>query len=858
MTAERWRKIREVLHKALGITPAERPPFLEKACSTDPTVREEVESLLADRSESVSSFLKSTEVRLTLMPGSKLGDYEVQSFVGAGGMGEVYRARDVRLNREVAIKILPRFLSANADRLRRFEQEARAAAALNHPNILAIFQLGTCDESPYLVSELLEGMTLRQEVRCGPLALPRIIDFGIQIADGLAAAHEKGILHRDLKPENLFVTKDERIKILDFGLAKLTRPERGPAAVTATLDEDTEVGVLMGTVGYMSPEQARGEELDSSSDLFSLGDVLYEMSTGKAAFPGATSAVIFNSILMGTPTPPSRLRNDLPGDLERIICKALEKDRTARYRSAIEIKMDLVRLQREPESGTAERARAVAAKHRILRTARIGVALALAIIAGTMAWYLAKSRAPGNTQALTRRPTVAVLPFQNVAKDADLEYLSTALPDEVINTLSYAPTLNIRPFSMSQRFTGEKSDPHQAGQQLRVGQVVTGRFRRQGDRVGVTLEATDVANDEIIWHGSVDVTSRDLLTLRQELTAGLQKGLLPALGVSNVELSRTKPKNQEAYELYLRSQDAPYWSVERNYEAINMLEKSVALDPGYAPAWLALGLHYANESDTRTGGEEMYAKTVSALQRAHQLDPDLLTASTMLIERRAFYEDLASSFAQLQELGSKRPRTAWVHDVFGEVLRAAGAPQKAERECEIVRQLDPEFYTASCVVLHVHMGDFVKAREEINRTPGDFNTMMLGQILLREGRVEDALPKLRTVPGGMQRELIRDCWPDSSTEKCATTARQSEASFRAITFTDAWYFGAAIQAFFNRKDSAIRLLQAATDNNFCIYPYVDFDPLFDKIRDSAEFKVVRQAGVACQKKFAPYAEMQIQ
>jgi TolB-like protein/tetratricopeptide (TPR) repeat protein len=529
-----------------------------------------------------------------------------------------------------------------------------------------------------------------------------------------------------------------------------------------------------------------------------------------------------------------------------------------RYRAAIEIKTDLVKLQRKLESGTTELDQAPAAQHRLLRTARIGAALALAIVVGTIAWYLAKSRPRGDTQSLSRRATVAVLPFQNVAKETDLEYLSTALPDEVINTLSYAPTLNIRPFSMSQQFTGEKSDPHQAGRQLRVGQVITGRFRREGDRVGVTLEATDVSNDEIVWHGSVDVTSRDLLTLRQELTAGLQKGLLPALGVSNVELSRTKPKNQEGYELYLRSQDGQYWSAERNREAIDMLEKSVALDPGYAPAWLALGMHYANESDTHTGGEEMYAKTISALQRAHQLDSDLLTASTMLIERRAFYEDLTSSFAQIQELARKRPRTAWVHEVFGEVLRAAGAPEKAERECDIVRQLDPEFYTGTCVVLHVHMGNFVKARQEISRTPGDFNTMMLGQILLREGRVEEAIPKLWTLPAGMQRELVRDCWPDSSTEKCATTARQSEASFRAITFTDAWYFGAALQAFFNRKEGAIRLLQAATDHSFCIYPYVDSDRLFDKIRDSPEFKAVRQAGVACQKKFAPYTEMQIQ
>jgi tetratricopeptide (TPR) repeat protein len=411
---------------------------------------------------------------------------------------------------------------------------------------------------------------------------------------------------------------------------------------------------------------------------------------------------------------------------------------------------------------------------------------------------------------------------------------------------------------MSRRFTGQDSVPHQAGQQLRVGQVVAGRFRRQGDHLALTLESTDVGKDEIVWQGSVDVISKDLLTLRQELTTALQKGLLPALGVSNVELSRTKPKSQEAYELYLRSQNDPYWTVERNNEAIAMLEKSVALDPGYAPAWLALGLHYSNESDFRIGGDEMYEKTVSALQRAHQLDSDLLAASTMLIERRAFYEDLTSSFAQIQELARTRPRTAWVHEVFAEVLRAAGAPEQAARECEIVRQLDPEFYTGSCVVLYVHMGNFVKARQEINRTPGDFNTMMLGQILLREGRVEEALPKLKTVPGGMQRELLRDCWPNSSTEKCAITARQSEASFRAITFSDAWYFGAALQAFFNKKDSAIRLLQAATDHNLCVYPFVDSDPLFDKIRESAEFKAVRQAGIDCQERFAPYTAIKIQ
>jgi TolB-like protein len=488
----------------------------------------------------------------------------------------------------------------------------------------------------------------------------------------------------------------------------------------------------------------------------------------------------------------------------------------------------------------------------------VGAALGLAVVTGVVALFLMKSKEPRRAEGFSRQTTVAVLPFQNVAKDSDVDYLSTALPDEVITTLSYAPTLSVRPFSTSQQFSTENLDPQQAGRQMRVGHVITGRFRQQSDRVSVTLEVTDVANDEIVWHGSLDVASQDVLALRQELTTALQKGLLPALGISNVELSRTKPKSQEGYDLYLRSQDGLYWSMLRNKDAIAMLEKSIGLDPGYAPAWLALGLHYSNDSDFGNGGEEMYNKTVAALQRAHQLDPDLTPASTMLIERRAFFEDPAGSFAQIEELALRHPRNPAVHDVFSEVLRAAGAPEQAARECETVHQLDPEFPSGNCVVLYVHTGDFAKARREIDRSPGDFNTMMLGQILLREGKVEEALPKLQRIPAGMGYELIRDCWPDSSTAKCAVTARQSEASFRTIAFSDAWYFGAALLSFVNKKDGAIRLLQAAAEHNLCVYPSLDSDPLFDSIRNSAAFKAVRQAGIDCQKRFAPNTAIQVQ
>jgi len=790
------------------------------------------------------------------MEGLRISHYRILRRLGSGGMGEVYAAEDELLRRGVAIKFISHGKAADEKARHRFQREAQAASALNHPNICTIFEVNEYEGQPFLVMELLDGQDLRQVCAAGPVEISSLLKWGIEITDALAGAHARGIVHRDIKPSNVFVTLRGDAKVLDFGLAKLGQSEHSECSETVSIVA-TATGSVMGTVAYMSPEQARGESLDPRTDLFSLGSVLYEMASGKRAFDGATSAVVFNSILTASPARLSRARGDVPLELESIIDKALQKDRQARYQSAAEMRADLKRLQRELESATLERTASSRPVRRNVSAVWISVALTLVILLGVMGWFLTRPRAQ-SPQLLLHRTTIAVLPFQNTTADNSLDYLSTALPDEVITALSYAPTLSVRPFSMSQRFAGPNSDPHQAGQELKVSDVVTGHFLRQGDRLGVTLEAVDVEKDEMSWRSSVDVATNDMVGLRQEVTTALQRGLLPALGAANVELSRTKPKSQEAYELYLRSQDGPYWTVARNHEAIAILEKSVALDPGYAPAWLALGMHYANDSDLIGGGEEMYRKAVAALQQAHQLDPDLLAASTLLIERRAFYEDLASSFTQLQELARRRPRTAWVHEVFSEVLRAAGAPEQAARECEIVRQLDPQFYTGSCVVLYVHMGDFANAREGINRTPGDFNTMMLGQILLREGRVEEALPKLNTIPAGMQRELLRDCWPDSSTEKCAITARQSEASFRAITFTEAWYFGAALQAFLNKKDNAIRLLQAATEHNLCVYPYVDSDPLFDKIRHSAEFKAVRQAGIDCQKRFAPYARVQIQ
>jgi serine/threonine protein kinase/Tol biopolymer transport system component len=333
MTPERWQQIRDVLEKALELAPEPRVDFLNQACSSDSSLRKEVDTLLASSDHVRSNFLQSAPLPVALTPGTKLGEYEIVMLVGSGGMGEVYRARDARLGRDVAIKVLPMFFSTDADRLRRFEQEARAAAALNHPNILAVFQMGTHQGAPYLVSELLEGETLRAHLKRGRLAVRKAIDYGVQIAHGLAAAHEKGIVHRDLKPENLFVTRSGRVKILDFGLAKLTQRHASSDPGEPTRGAETEEGVVMGTVGYMAPEQVRGETADHRADIFAFGAILYEILTGTRAFQKPTSPETMTAILNEDPPSISQVTKNIPPALQRVVHRCLEKNPEQRFQS---------------------------------------------------------------------------------------------------------------------------------------------------------------------------------------------------------------------------------------------------------------------------------------------------------------------------------------------------------------------------------------------------------------------------------------------------------------------------------------------------------------------------------------------
>ena len=390
MTPERWQQIQDVLEKALQLAPEQRSALLDRACESDSDLRQEVETLLASSPDVRSSFLQSSALRVTLASGTKLGDYEVKSLLGSGGMGEVYRARDLRLGRDVAIKVLPSFLSADSDRLRRFEQEARAAAALNHPNILAVHQMGTYEGAPYLVSELLEGETLREPIKRGRLAVRKVIDYGVQIARGLAAAHEKGIVHRDLKPENLFVTKDGRVKILDFGLAKLTQPQSSSAHSAVTFTEGTEAGVVMGTVGYMAPEQVRGQTADHRADIFAFGAILYEMLAGKRAFQKPTSPETMTAILNEDPPGISQVTTNIPPALQRVVHRCLEKNPEQRFQSASDLAFALDALS--DSGGSAYSATAAKAATGAGKLWKVIVPAAVVVLALAVSGYLYSHR----------------------------------------------------------------------------------------------------------------------------------------------------------------------------------------------------------------------------------------------------------------------------------------------------------------------------------------------------------------------------------------------------------------------------------------------------------------------------------
>jgi TolB-like protein len=871
MDRERRRQVGEILAAARERAPRERPELLAQACGADLDLRREIEALLADQSqaETLQDLPAAPNRRAThragsspagspagpagcpagdgveqagLAPSFLLGPYEVVAQLGAGGMGEVYRARDPRLRREVAIKVLSRRFVTDPTQLRRFDQEARAAGALNHPNILAVFDVGLQDGIPYVVTELLVGETLRDRLRRGPPPLAECLEAARQVAAGLAAAHEKGIVHRDLKPANLFWTGDRRMKILDFGLAK----QMGAAGDATLSTADTLPGTILGTVGYMAPEQLRGQEVDARADLFSFGAVLYEMLAGSRAFGDATVAETMSAILVQEP-PALPAARAVPAALEQLVRRCLQKDRSARPAHGRELCACLDQLAHCLEDGMGARRGAAAS----LPTPAPAVDLAPGP-SPAAAPAVAQVASPVASPAAAARHTVAVLPFVNLTSDPDLDYFCEGIADELINALVRLEGLRVASRLSLARLRGKSKDAfRRLGDRLRVDQVLQGSVRKLGARLRIAVQLVDVAGDCHLWSEQYDREMADVFAVQDEIALRVAEALRLQLAAPDPARGGRRAANLEAYHLYLRGRHHLDRLTDLR-EALRCFAQAIERDPGYAHAYAGLADSYAMVSYTPYAvmpPHQGMPRAKAAALRAIEVDPELADAYACLGFVKTCYEwDWAAAEADFQRSLALDPGRAMTHMQYSHLLSTQGRFDAAIAEARRAWELDRlSLSISSYPILTAAWArrfdePWVEPLRQLVESDADLGIgrLYVGWAYAWTGRWGDALRVADSFAGaGDGRPPVRGLRAYARARGGdAAGARQELGEMHAAAaqrYMTAWIF-AVVYTGLGENGEALSWLERAFDEHDGMVANLGIDPIFDPLRGDPRFE----------------------
>ena len=897
MTPERWQQIDRLFHFALACEATQRSSFLEEACAGDESLLREVESLISFHRDP-GNFIESPASDLAaemlgkglseLAAGQEVGYYRILSSLGAGGMGKVYLAEDTRLRRRIALKLLPAQFSGDPERVRRFEQEARAASALNHPNIITVFEIGRSDSHPFIATEYVDGQTLRRRMAEGAIDLGGVLQIGSQMASALNAAHAAGIVHRDIKPENVMLRSDGIVKVLDFGLAKLGTSDLQSVDTQETMLFNTDPGIVLGTVHYMSPEQARGQPTDARTDIWSLGIVLYEMTTGRVPFDGETRSHVIVSILE-TATPPLMEYAGVPEELERIVDKALQKEREERYQSINELAVDLKRLEKEIEveslklsflatvdskarvteragssvepvqhsvgeiSGTGNQ---VEAKRRNISVAgqlagRSKWKLALTVLASLvvtgafpLTWIMTQRKPVAPNVTLK---SVAVLPFKPLADDSRNEHLKLGMAATLINKLSGLHQLVVRPISQVLRYTHPDQDPLVAGRELGVDYVLEGNLQTIGDKTRANVQLLSVMDGVAVWKEQCDETCSDVFELQDAIAGRIARALALQLNVRETEqLSKRYTVSKDAYDFYslainTRGQNRK----EELEEEIGYLEQAIRIDPKYALAYVELaGTYHQLGFRGFWTPREAAQKAEWAAMKAVMLD-DTLPEAHLVLAVEKMVRDWPGVENEIKRALELDPNSAEANSVYSLYLAYIGQKDQSiiwAKRAEGLGTNKPGLHAFRYFLIREYdaaIAGYQKTIEELPKNPQLH--FFLGEAYVAKGVYQEGIAELKKAvtlgddPVAWDRyPMLAYAYAVAGMREEALKILEEQKRLAKKTYVSPYNF-AIIYTGLGEKDRAFEYLNRAFDD--CVYPMSQFSvrPIFDPLRSDPRY-----------------------